>query len=25
VLKRQAWIQRQMNALGGTSYLAELR
>jgi monofunctional glycosyltransferase len=25
VLKRQAWIKRQMNALGGTSYLAELR
>ena len=25
VLKRQAWIQRQMNALGGTSYLAQLR
>jgi monofunctional biosynthetic peptidoglycan transglycosylase len=25
VLKRQAWIQRQMVALGGTSYLAELR
>ena len=25
VRKRQAWIQRQMSALGGTSYLAELR
>jgi monofunctional biosynthetic peptidoglycan transglycosylase len=25
VRKRQAWIQRQMYALGGTSYLAELR
>jgi monofunctional biosynthetic peptidoglycan transglycosylase len=25
VLKRQAWIKRQMIALGGTSYLAELR
>lgn len=25
VKKRQAWIQRQMNALGGTSYLAQLR
>jgi len=25
VQRRQAWIQRQMNALGGTSYLAELR
>ena len=25
VRRRQAWIQRQMNALGGTSYLAELR
>jgi monofunctional biosynthetic peptidoglycan transglycosylase len=25
VKKRQAWIQRQMNSLGGTSYLAELR
>jgi monofunctional glycosyltransferase len=25
VRKRQAWIQRQMNALGGTSYLAQLR
>ena len=25
VRKRQAWILRQMNALGGTSYLAELR
>jgi monofunctional glycosyltransferase len=24
VRKRQAWIQRQMYALGGTSYLAEL-
>ncbi|MCX7052793.1 MAG: monofunctional biosynthetic peptidoglycan transglycosylase [Proteobacteria bacterium] len=24
VQRRQAWIQRQMNALGGTSYLAEL-
>jgi monofunctional biosynthetic peptidoglycan transglycosylase len=25
VQKRQAWIQRQMAALGGTSYLAQLR
>jgi monofunctional biosynthetic peptidoglycan transglycosylase len=25
VKKRQAWIKRQMGALGGTSYLAELR
>ncbi|MGB7738006.1 MAG: monofunctional biosynthetic peptidoglycan transglycosylase [Steroidobacteraceae bacterium] len=25
VQRRQAWIQRQMNALGGTFYLAELR
>jgi monofunctional biosynthetic peptidoglycan transglycosylase len=25
VKKRQAWIQRQMNSLGGTSYLAQLR
>ena len=25
VKKRQAWIQRQMSALGGTSYLAQLR
>jgi monofunctional glycosyltransferase len=25
VKKRQAWIQRQMGALGGTSYLAQLR
>jgi monofunctional biosynthetic peptidoglycan transglycosylase len=25
VKKRQAWILRQMNALGGTSYLAQFR
>ena len=25
VRKRQAWIERQMRALGGTSYLAQLR
>ena len=25
VKKRQAWIERQMRALGGTSYLAQLR
>jgi monofunctional glycosyltransferase len=25
VKKRQAWIERQMRALGGTSYLAKLR
>jgi len=25
VKKRQAWIMRQMNALGGTAYLAQLR